>query len=174
MATIDPRLLPLIETLIAVDADWLALEILDGLRLGIVAEETPEHLLATQLAVREAKRQERRSEERAVPSPVGKPIVGNEQIDWAARYVADRLSDAVSTLRASFDQLNQIVRSNWEVHASPSDRALEKGFELALQTEDRGPILRSAEIGDAISAIPRLREALFSWANSMKDGGHST
>ena len=54
MATIDPRLLPLIETLVAVDADWLALEILDGLRLGIVAEEIPEHLLATQLAVREA------------------------------------------------------------------------------------------------------------------------
>lgn len=76
MATIDPRLLPLIETLVAVDADWLALEILDGLRLGIVAEEIPEHLLATQLAVREARRQERLSEERAVPPPVAKPIVG--------------------------------------------------------------------------------------------------
>src|SRR5579871_4705022 len=117
MATIDPRLVPLIETLIVADADWLALEILDGLRLGIVAEEIPEHLLATQLAVREAKRQERRSEGRAVPPPVAKPILGDDQVDWAAKYVVDRLSDAVSMLRASLDQLNQIARSTGERHA---------------------------------------------------------
>jgi hypothetical protein len=171
MATIDPRLVPLIETLIAADADWLALEILDGLRLGIVAEEIREHLLSTQLAVREAKRQERRSQERAVPPPVAKAIIGDEQIDWAAKYVADRLSDAVSMLRASLDQLNQIARSNWELHAQPSDRTLDRGFDLALQTEDRGPILTSSGVGDAISAIRLLREALLGWANSMKDGG---
>jgi hypothetical protein len=174
MATIDPKLLPLIETLIGVDADWLALEILDGLRLGIVAEEIHEDLLSTQLAVREAKRQMRRSEERAVPPPVGKPIVGDEQIDWAARYVSDRLSDAVSMLQASFDQLNQIVRTNWEVHAPRSERTLEKGFDLTLQLEAEGPILRSSEMNEAISAISRLREALFSWADSMKNGGHRT
>ena len=171
MATIDPRLLPLIETLIAVDTDWLALEILDGLRLGIVAEEIREHLVSTQLAVREAKRQERQSEGRAVPPPVAKPILGDEQIDWAAKYVVDRLSDAVSMLRASLNQLNQIARSTGERHAPPSDLVLEKGFDLALQTEDRGPILTSSGVGDALSAIPMLREALLSWANSMKDGG---
>ena len=173
MATIDPRLLPLIETLIAVDADWLALEILDGLRLGIVAEEMPEHLLSTQRAVREAKSQVRHSEGRAVPPPVGKPIVGDEQIDWAANYLADRVSDALLMLRASFDQMNQIVRSNWEVHARPSDRTFQKGFDLALQTEGEGPILRAPGVGDAISAIPRLREALLNWAKVTKDGGHS-
>lgn len=173
MATIDPRLLPLIETLIGVDADWLALEILDGLRLGIVAEEIPERLLSTQRAVREAKSQVRHLEGRAVPPPAGKPIVGDEQIDWAAKYVSDRLSDAVSMLLASFDQMNQIVRSNWEVHAQPSDRILEKEFSLALQTEGEGPTLNASDVGDAMSAIPRLREALSNWANATKDGGHS-
>jgi hypothetical protein len=174
MATIDPRLIPLIETLIAVDADWLALEILDGLRLGIVPEEIPEDLLSTQLAVREAKRQMRRSEERAVPPPIGKTIVGDEQVDWAAEYVSDRLSDAVSMLQASFDQLNQIVRTNREFHAPPSERTLEQGFDLTLQTEAEGPTLRSSEVEDAIAAIQRLREALLSWADSMKEGGHRT
>jgi hypothetical protein len=158
----------LIETLIAADADWLALEILDGLRVGRVPEETRENLKSTQLAIRAAKRQERQSDKRAVPPRVGTPIVGDEQIDWASKYVADRIFDAVSMLRVSFNQLNQIVSSNAEFHAG----TFEKQFDLTLQVEAEGPSLRGSDVDDAIATIPNLREALTTWADATRNGGH--
>jgi hypothetical protein len=172
MAAIDSRLLPLIETLIAADADWLALEILDGLRLGRVREETREDLKSTQLAVRAAKHQERRSEERAVPPPVGTSIVGDQQIDWAVEYVVDRLFSAVSMLRASFTQLNEIVSRNPEFHAPAYDGAIEKQLDVAVQVEAEGPSLSSSDVDRAIATIPKLREALTTWADGIRNGGH--
>jgi hypothetical protein len=139
MAMIDPRLLPLIETLIAVDADWLAFEILDGIQLGRVVEETREDLQSTRLAVRTAKHQKRRSEERAEPPPAATPLVGDEQIDWAANYVAARLSDAVSMLGATLDQLNQIVSSAEESPAATSDQTSKREVDLVLREEREGP-----------------------------------
>jgi hypothetical protein len=83
MATIDGRLLPLIEALGAVDADWLAFEILEGLQRGRVAEETHDDLLLTQQKVREASRTkstERQRPHRASPA-TAQPIIGDDQID---------------------------------------------------------------------------------------------
>jgi hypothetical protein len=173
MATIDPRLLPLIETLIATDADWLAFEILDGIRLGRVPEETREDLESTRITVRTTKHQARRSEERAVPTPVGMTIAGDEQIDWAATYVVDRLSDAVSMLRATFDQLNQIVTLAAHPDAIVSDRISARKVDLSLQVEAEGPSLRSSQVDDARTAIPKLREAISAWVDSTRSGGHS-
>ena len=42
MAILDPRLLPLLETLAASGADWLAFEIVDGVRRGREPEEPEE------------------------------------------------------------------------------------------------------------------------------------
>ncbi|HEY1580507.1 MAG TPA: hypothetical protein VGF82_25880 [Terracidiphilus sp.] len=170
---IDPRLLPLIETLIAADADWLAFEILDGISFGRVVEETREDLQSTRLAVRTAKHQRRRSEERAVPPPAATPLVGDEQIDWAAKHIADRLSDAVSMLGVTLDRLNQIVSSTEESQATTSDRTSTREVDLVMREEGEGPVLRSAQVDDANAAIPKLREALSNWANSTKIGGHS-
>ena len=39
MAILEARLLPLIETLAEAGADWLAFEVVDGIRAGRVAEE---------------------------------------------------------------------------------------------------------------------------------------
>jgi hypothetical protein len=173
MAIIDPRLLPLIETLIAADADWLAFEILDGIQLGRVVEETREDLQSTRLAVRTAKHQRRRSEERPVPPPAATPLVGDEQIDWAANYVADRLSDAVSMLGATLDQLNQIASSTEEPQATISDRTSRREVDLVLREEGEGPVLHRTQVDEANAAIPKLREALSNWANSTRIGGHS-
>jgi hypothetical protein len=51
MAKIDPRLLPLIEALSASGADWLAFEILDGIRTGRRAEDSEEELRDARRAV---------------------------------------------------------------------------------------------------------------------------
>jgi|ERR1700722_985566 len=173
MAIVDPRLLPLIETLIAADTDWLAFEILDGIQSGRVAEETREDLQSTRLAVRTAKHQKRRSEERSVPPPAATPLVGDEQIDWAVNYVADRLSDAVSMLGATLDQLNQIASSTEEPQATISDRTSRKDVDLVLREEGEGPVLHRTQVDEASAAIPKLREALSNWANSTRIGGHS-
>lgn len=173
MAIIDTRLLPLIETLVVADADWLAFEILDGLRQGRVAEETREDLQSTRLAVRSAKRQTRRSEERASPPPTAKPIVGDEQIDWAATYVVDRLSDAVSMLQATLDQLDRIVSAASALDGTPFTSISRKEIGVVLQAEDEGPSVRGTEVADATAAIPKLREALSTWVASTRNGGHS-
>lgn len=46
MATLNPRLLPLIETLIGVGADWLAIEVIETLNRGRWPEESEEVLAA--------------------------------------------------------------------------------------------------------------------------------
>jgi hypothetical protein len=171
MATLDTRLLPLIETLAVADADWLAFEILDGLALGKVAEETRDDLQNTRSAVRSAKRQTRRSEERASPPPAAVPIVGDEQINWAADYVDKRLSDAVLMLQATLDQLEGIISGAPTLDGSPSGSAAREGVTLVLQTHDEGLSVRRREAADARATLPKLREALLAWVASTRNGG---
>ena len=108
-----------------------------------------------------------------MPTPVGMTIAGDEQIDWAATYVVDRLSDAVSMLRATFDQLNQIVTLAAHPDAIVSDRISARKVDLSLQVEAEGPSLRSSQVDDARTAIPKLREAISAWVDSTRSGGHS-
>ncbi len=88
MAVLDPRLLPLLETLAGAGADWLAFEIVDGIRRGRELVE-PEELLG---AAREKVRSRQLSDRLSADVPVlAEPIFGDEQIVWAANYVAARL-----------------------------------------------------------------------------------
>jgi hypothetical protein len=170
MATLDSRLLPLIETLAAADADWLAFEILDGLRRGRVAEETPDDLQSTQIAVRSAERATRRSEERASPPPAAVPIVGDEQIEWAAAYVSDRLSDAVSMLQATLKQLDEIVFTAQGLDGARAAASAKDGVTLVLQTDDGVRNVRRDEADHARAALPKLQDALRAWATSTRNG----
>src|ERR1700688_4088418 len=109
MAILDARLVPLIETLTATGADWLAFEIIDGLRLGRVKEETLDTLQNTRETLRAAKRQKRHLEQRAILPPPAMPILGDEQIEWAAEYVTNRMVDVTIMLQAALDQLEAVL-----------------------------------------------------------------
>jgi hypothetical protein len=178
MAILDARLLPLIEALTTANADWLAFEIVDELRLGQVPEETREDLQRTRNAVRSVKRSTRRSEERAwlplpeLPSaPV--PILGDEQIDWAANYVAKRMSDAVLMLETTLDQLEQVVSGTPTVDRDPSGTAAKPEITLVLQTHDQGLSVSRDDAAHAAAALPKLHEALLAWVASTRRGGVS-
>lgn len=174
MAILDARLLPLIEALAVVDADWLAFEILDGLRLGQVAEESRDNLQSTRNAVRSVKRPARRSEEWALlPSSAAVPILGEEQIDWAANYVAKRISDAVLMLQAGLDQLEEIVSGTQPLDRSPSASAEKVGITLVLQTDDQGLSVSRDDAANATAALLRLHEALRAWVASTRNGNVS-
>jgi hypothetical protein len=173
MATLDSRLLPLIETLAAADADWLAFELLDGLRQGRVVEETHDELRRTQIAVRSAGRLTRRSEEPSSPPPAAEPIVGDDQIEWAAAYVSNRLSDAVSMLQSTLDQLDEIVSGTSALDGPFKAASSEEGVTLVLQDGDEVPRVRRVEAADARAALPKLQEVLRAWVASTRSGGVS-
>jgi len=171
MARLDSRLLPLIETLAAADADWLAFEILDGLQQGRVAEETHDDLHSTQIAVRKAERATRRSEEPALPPPAAEPIVADEQIEWAADYIAKRMSDAVLMVGATLDQLDEVTSGAQPLDRGPLASGAKEGVTLILQTQDERLSVRKGEAANARAALPKLREALLAWVASTRNTG---
>jgi hypothetical protein len=90
MAIIDPRITPLIETLIALGADFIALEILIAIQRGMVDEDSEDQLREA----REAVGLFRQGNQPAGFMPAGEANVrhlnGEEQIEFAAEYVIER------------------------------------------------------------------------------------
>jgi hypothetical protein len=171
MAILDPRLLPLIETLTVADVDWLAFEILEALQLGHVAEEARDTLQSTRNAVRSAARPERQSKRRALLPPAATPIIGDNQIDWAADYAIRRISDAISMLQEALDQLDGIVAGTPTLDSSPAASDTKEGVTLVLQTHEDVTSVRKGGVADARAAIPKLQEALLAWVTSTRNGG---
>jgi hypothetical protein len=177
MAILEPRLLPLIETLAEVGADWLAFEVLDGIRVGKVAEESLENLAAIQDAVRSAKPENFRTQKRvsgvqhSVSSAVS--IVGDDQIRWAAEYVNKRLFDALSMLQASFDQLQSMVSTPSPHDGVSPDVAASNEITLIVLGDEEKFGVRKAETAKAIASLENLRKALSSWEASTRKRSES-
>ena len=173
MATIDRRLLPLIEALAAVDADWLAFEILEGVQRGRVAEETHDDLRLTQQKVREASRKkstERQRPHRASPA-TAQPITGDDQIDWVVSYVNERIQEVVSMGDAALEELNAILFTSVPPQVRLTLPPPTDGVTLVLQTDDEQQrIVRRDDVARASAGLPRLRSELLTWAESLRTG----
>ena len=167
MAILDTRLLPLIETLVASGADWLAFEVIEGVRIGRSVEETSERLKMARHAVRTADRQTRHLEETPqVSNPV--PIIRDAQIEWAADYVGTRLADVGLMLQSALAGLNAVVYGAFEGRtAEPGDDA---GVTLQLEIPEGTLKMKKADLESAISSISSLREALVHWSGSARHG----
>jgi hypothetical protein len=147
MARIDPRLLPLIDTLINSEADWLAFEILDAIRAGRPAEESEEEVREARDAVRTFRADKRGSPPRiAAKAGAGEELEGDDQIIFASTYVIDRISQAIEMSKESLRRLSEIVsRSEHQPDAvSDQDRSTE-----------------------ATRRLPGLRSALIEWSRSV-------
>ncbi len=164
MAVLDPRLLPLLETLAASGADWLAFEIVDGVRRGREPEEPEELLQAARENVRS------RQPER-IPSPelskLAEPILGDDQIAWAADYVLARLDGALADLNAGYAMIESIAddssgRSE-KAGPSPVEADCIKPVTVVVLGEEDLPIDRRS-IAAARNGIPGLRAALAAWS----------
>jgi hypothetical protein len=174
MAVIDPRLLPLIEVLAASGADWLAFELFDGLHVGQAPEDSDEELNRARLAVREFRNDERLPEEPDLQTPTATPIVGDEQIEWAARYVAGRISDSIRMLEASLDHLESIVSKDRDSGGTSDGMSIQSQGGIALRMEGEEVVVRRTQIDEGIAGLPVLKEALLNWAESVRSGGHTS
>src|SRR4051812_20982308 len=108
MATLDPRILDLIETLTIARLDWLAFEIVEGIQAGYVPTESSETLADTRRRVREDDQPKATGE----PKPVtleSEPVEGDAQINWAAKYVGERLDATLVYLAESIENLDALA-----------------------------------------------------------------
>lgn len=167
-APIDPRLLPLIETLISSGADWLAFEILEGIRAGRPAEDSEEEIKAARLAVRSFRRHRASPPELKIRETVLEPIAGDEQINFAAQYLIERISAAIDMERASLQQLDQVVAWSKRSLEAPADSGRDSSVTIRLEDSDIVSNQNQAE--EALKRLPDLRKALFEWAQSVRKG----
>lgn len=161
MATINPRLLPLIETLIGVGADWLAIELIETLNQGHWPEESEEALALTRAQVREGGAQKRAGE------PVHKvlahfEIPPKEQVAWAAAFVAERLDGALADLAGSLVNLDVIIADeSADAALAQRDR---RPTSIRLGGEVGSASVAAGDVENAQSGMQALRGALARWA----------
>jgi hypothetical protein len=172
MARLDRRLLPLIETLAASGADWLAFELTDGIRSGRVVEEQPEALERARTLVREGSFG-------SIPvlehdpeiSPHIEPIAGDEQIDWAIQFVSTRLENTVAMLASALEGLDDIVKESSRTEAPVGTEMMASEVTLVLQIDEA--FLQVERLGAmaALNAVQALRSALSTWGATVLGGG---
>jgi len=169
MAILNPRVLPLLETLVEADADWLAFEIVEALQVGRAAEESDAHLRKTQDAVRHSERQAQVNDQVA-ESAAPLPIPMEEQVRWAAEYITRRLTDAIALFRPTFTELEKIVSAQSEPGSDPEARKEHEPITLVLRTGVGDLVVRPSDAAVAEEALAGLQNAIEDWLASTEGG----
>ena len=166
MATLNPRLLPLIETLIGVGADWLAIEVIETLNRGRWPEESEEVLAATRAQVRAGVTQKREVElAHWAIEPL--PIPADEQIHWAAVFVAERLDAALGNLADGLANLDTIIGAPLEKQGAVKQDS--RPVTVRLGTGDARAEVTSSDINQARAGMQTLRTALERWSRDASE-----
>ena len=169
MATIDPRLLPLIEVLSASGADWLAFEILDGIRVGRRAEDSEEELREARRAVSAFRQKGEPITEREAGHDSVDLIAGDDQIDFAANYVSDRLADSIQMLESSFANLEMLAVG--KPNEAPVPGAPDgDGTAVTVRIEGSDIIASHGDTRESLTKLSELRESLAEWAARARAG----
>ena len=166
MATPDPRLFELITLLAEAGADWLGLEILDGVRKGLAVEESRQSLLNAQMAARFG-RHPVINKERVLAFPLPQELHGHDQLTWAAAYAVERLTDEAEMLNTSFEELN--VLAIGREPTEPQHQPLQRAPRVTLQVGEDGPIIETVDVGTVRRDLVELNRALESWLATMRD-----
>ena len=160
MAIIDRRLLPFIEVLADLGMDWLAFELLDGIRRGVEPAEH-EHALAR---AREQSGQPATDQldHQISVDPGATPIRGDEQLDWAIEYTFDQLTATLAEMSLSLDALDEILDEPGDRRQAAS--TVEPLLVLLDDGEER--TVRRTQVETAQARLPELRAALDTWRRS--------
>ena len=168
MAILDRRLTPIIEMLTELGMDWLAFELIEGVRRG---QEFVENEDALELArhARQWRRRTREAENFArnpEDSVEGEPLLGDAQLEWAAGYVHERLEATLAEMSASLGALDKIVDSGRE----PQTTTTEPSAVLVLLDAEEDRPVGVTEIEEAQAHVAQLRQSLVNWlANARPD-----
>lgn len=172
MAILDPRVLELIETLVAARLDWLAFELIEGIRLGRLPDEAEEALAAARQSVRSNAQPKARGEPHVLLEEP-KPILADEQVEWAAAYVEERLDAALEQLQASLETLDFIVDATIERQDPQEDPAQASGktdqdVTLVLLDLEGDRKSNRGDVSGARDDFPTLRAALADWTTRAR------
>jgi hypothetical protein len=163
MAILDRRLIPFIEMLADLGLDWLAFELVDGIRRGLEPEEPAEVLIMARELVRAGEVNIFKSEPAAGIET--EPLVGDDQLDWAARYVDERFKEALAEMLASLDNIDGIV-------GAPADKAAADthpgAAAIVLRDGDQDRKIGRAQVEEARNQLLKLSEELASWLASTR------
>ncbi len=160
MATLDPRLFDLFETLRASQLDWLIFELMEGIQAGKHPSESPDTLAQARRDVRS----DSPLEFDFGPTSEAVPISGDDQIEWAVQYVADRLDATLAELRKATDNLHAIFNGN----ATSTTKQGPQEVIIQLADGDEGRTLRRNDIIVASSELPGLRKELEAWSAQVR------
>ncbi|RWJ39745.1 MAG: hypothetical protein EOR36_25120 [Mesorhizobium sp.] len=172
MAILDPRVLELIETLVAARLDWLAFELIEGIRVGRLPDEPEQALAAARQSVRSNAQPKARGEPHILLEEP-KPIPADEQVEWAAAYVEERLDAALEQLQASLETLDFIVDATIErqdpqdVSAQASGKTDQDVTLVLLDLEGDRKSNRD-DVSGARDDFPTLRAALAEWTTRAR------
>jgi CHASE2 domain-containing sensor protein len=169
MATIDSRITPLVETLIASGADSIALEILSEIRRGRVDEDTEEELREAREAIGHF-REGKRPPEFVPREPEVRHLSGEEQIEFAAEYAIERLTRDLEMAEASLENLNKITTG---ADVDSASAGATKSANTVLRWVDTEGVLDRKQIEEAKAKLPALREALSVWSTAAREGAKS-
>lgn len=165
MPSLDSRLLQLFETLVASNADWLIFELIEGIEAGVVLEETADDLASARILARQV-RESPRPIERIAVSPESRPLEGDEQVAWAARYIGSRLEEALALMDASVERLNKLVDRQGDIGI----KGRRASVTLGLGDEDEVITVTSEGRTVAQLAVFDLLAALDSWIRDVTGG----
>lgn len=160
MAPPDPRLLQLTTVLTEAGLDWLALELLQGVRDGLLPEESVDDLERGQSAARSGKVLEHAEDLRAPAVADPQDFHGEAQLDWARDYVLARLSDASEMVATSLEQLNAIALPERSFTAGVNPRT---GLAVELQIGEGGEVVNIIDMDRVHADLAILRDALNVW-----------
>lgn len=165
MATLEPRLLQLFETLLVSKADWLVFEIVEGIEAGLVVEETGDDLSMARIRARQ-QRDQLTSGERIAVSPESRPLEGDDQVIWAARYVGSRLKEVLAMMDASAERLNKLV----DHHSDIRMKGRRSIVTLVLRDNEEVSTVGPERRAVAQSAVIDLIAGLESWVREVTGG----
>jgi hypothetical protein len=130
--------------------------------------------------VRESIRGNSQPKPRGEPQAIAvetKPIPLDEQVEWAAGYVEERLGEVLEQLQVSIDTLDLVVEGGAErpdktvSAAQPTDAAEPKAIVVRLDLEGGRESGRD-DVASARASFPSLRTALAEW--TAQSSGQAT
>lgn len=169
MATIDPRLIPLIETLVASGADWLAVEILSEIRTGRSDEHSEDELREAREAVETFRKEQTAPPTLETRQTNVRHLSGDEQIEFAANYAVERIAQNIGMAESSLQQLDEIANGS-AAHFDGSPSGTRQNASIELRWLDIEGTFDRPQAEDARAKLPALRKALEEWSKSVREG----
>ena len=157
MAILDRRLLPFIEMLAELGMDWLAFELVDGIRRGDEPTETQQVLALARDQIGDPAVDE--FERHTSPDSEVTSFLGDDQLEWAMDYTFERLRATLAEMSYSLEALDELLDDRKGGHPAASQVEA-----LLVLLEDGGErAVSRAQVEAAQARLPELRAALHSW-----------